>query len=280
MARILVFDSGVGGLSILSALKKNPDIAQNTHQWLFCSDNAFFPYGLKKEDELIERVTTVLSAIHKQHQPDIIVLACNTASTVALEAARKKLPTPIVGVVPAVKPAAQLTQSNCIGLLATPGTISRAYTQQLIDDFASHCHVVRVGSNELVWMAEQKLRTGMVDQMELHRVLAPLRTAIAQEQLDTIVLACTHFPLMSDSLREQLPEIKHWVDSSDAVARRVAWLLAQPTSNFSQAAEGNDALLEESHIALFTRVDESVAELEQALRYFGFEKTTYLDTTI
>lgn len=276
MARILVFDSGVGGLSILSALKKNSDIAQNTHQWLFCSDNAFFPYGLKKEDELIERVTAVLCSLHAQYQPDIIVLACNTASTVALDAARKQLPVPIVGVVPAIKPAAQLTQSGCIGLLATPGTISRAYTQQLIDDFANHCHVVRVGSNELVWMAEQQLRTGMVDQMELHRVLTPLRAAIAQKQLDTIVLACTHFPLLSDSLREQLPEIKHWVDSSDAVARRVAWLLGQPASNFSQAPEVDSSSLKENHIALFTRVDESVTSLEQALRYFGFDAASEL----
>ncbi len=269
MARILVFDSGVGGLSILSALKKNPDIAKNTHEWLFCSDNAFFPYGLKKEDELITRVTAVLYTLHAQYQPDIIVLACNTASTVALDAARKKLAIPIVGVVPAIKPAAQLTQSGCIGLLATPGTISRAYTQQLIDDFASHCRVIRVGSNEMVWMAEQYLRTGMVDHSELHRILTPLRTAIAQKKLDTVVLACTHFPLLSDCLREQLPEIKYWIDSSDAVARRVAWLLEQPA--FSSAQQTNTDSPTANNIALFTRIDESVTNIKQALKYFGFD---------
>ena len=120
-------------------------------------------------------------------------------------------------------------------------------------------------------MAEQQLRTGMVDQMELHRVLTPLRAAIAQKQLDTIVLACTHFPLLSDSLREQLPEIKHWVDSSDAVARRVAWLLEQAGSSISSA---NISVAD--NIALFTRVDESVTELEQALRYFGFDAASEL----
>lgn len=181
----------------------------------------------------------------------------------------KKLPIPIVGVVPAIKPAAQLTQSGCIGLLATPGTISRAYTQQLIDDFASHCHVIRMGSHEMVWMAEQFLRTGIVDHSELHRVLTPLRTAIAQEQLDTVVLACTHFPLLSECLHEQLPEIKHWVDSSDAVARRVAWLLQQPLSSHMQQV--NIDLSTTHNIALFTRVDESVTSIEQALTYFGFD---------
>jgi len=272
MARILVFDSGVGGLSILSALKKNADITSSAHQWLFCSDNAFFPYGLKQEDELIERVTAVLCALHTQYQPDIIVLACNTASTVALDTVRKVLNVPIVGVVPAIKPAAQLTQSGCIGLLATPGTISRAYTQQLINDFASHCQVVRVGSNEMVGMAEHFLRTGIVDHTELHRVLTPLRTAIAQNKLDTIVLACTHFPLLADCLHEQLPEIKHWVDSSEAVARRVAWLLTQPDSSI----EPTDAAAVK-HIALFTRIDESVSSIEQALRYFGFDEVRSLN---
>ncbi len=265
MARILIFDSGVGGLSILGALKRNSDISQTTHEWLFCSDNAFFPYGLKKEDELIARVTRVLQAIHQQYQPDIIVLACNTASTVALEAVRQILPVPIVGVVPAIKPAAQLTQSGCIGLLATPGTIARAYTEQLIKDFASNCDVVRVGSNELVGQAEQQLRSGFVDQTKIHEALMPLRNAIAKHQLDTVVLACTHFPLIITHLQEQLPEIKHWVDSSEAVARRVAWLLQQPTQKNTAHSSGPEA----GGTALFTRMDESIEQLKRTLGYFG-----------
>ncbi|HSC75508.1 MAG TPA: glutamate racemase, partial [Pseudomonadales bacterium] len=158
MARILVFDSGVGGLAILRALQRSTDLQHEPHQWLFCSDNAFFPYGTKKEDELIERVTDVLTALQDQHQPDIIVLACNTASTIALESVRARLSIPVVGVVPAIKPAARISQSRAIGILATPGTISRSYTQKLIDDFAADCHITRVGSSELVWMAEQYLR--------------------------------------------------------------------------------------------------------------------------
>jgi glutamate racemase len=263
MARILVFDSGVGGLSILRALQRCADLQQQPHQWLFCSDNAFFPYGTKKEDELIARVTVVLNALQNQVQPDIIVLACNTASTVALESVRSTLQTPVVGVVPAIKPAAQLSQTRSIGILATPGTINRPYTQKLIDDFASDCHITRVGSSELVWIAEQYLRTGMVDNTELHRILAPMRDAIAQSKLDTIVLACTHFPLIIEFLSEQLPEIRHWVDSGDAIARRVAWCLQQQEAQPSPPTTSLP-----SNIALFTRLDENVKALERALGYF------------
>lgn len=265
MARILVFDSGVGGLSILRALQYKQELRNKPQQWLFCSDNAFFPYGTKQEAELIERVTAVLSALQKQYQPDIIVLACNTASTIALESVRASLPVPVVGVVPAIKPAALVSQSRCIGLLATPGTISRPYTQQLINNFATDCQVERVGSNELVWMAEQYLRTGMVDNNELHRILTPLRNAIAQHKLDTVVLACTHFPLLIEFLHEQLPEIKHWVDSGEAIARRVIWCLNQANLPIP-----TDPL--PPNIALFTRLDDSVKELERALGYFDIKE--------
>lgn len=271
MARILVFDSGVGGLSILRALQKNTALNNLPHEWLFCSDNAYFPYGIKKESDLIARVTMVLTALENQSRPDIIVLACNTASTVALESVRAKLKAQVVGVVPAIKPAALLTQSRCIGLLATPGTINRAYTQKLIDDFAAGCTIIRVGSNELVWVAEQYLRTGMVDHTEMHKILTPLRNAIAQEQMDTVVLACTHFPLLIDFLQEQLPEVKHWVDSSEAIARRVTWCLEHSQDAISQATDSA------SGIALFTRMDDSVSAMRKALAYLGLTETRALD---
>ena len=264
MARILVFDSGVGGLSILRALQRNTVLQHEPHQWLFCSDNAFFPYGTKKEGELINRVTRVLGALEAEYKPDIIVLACNTASTVALESVRSTLSAQVVGVVPAIKPAARISESRSIGLLATPGTVNRPYTQQLIDDFAADCHITRVGSSELVSLAEQFLRTGIVDHAELHRILAPLRDGIAKQNLDTVVLACTHFPLLTDALQEQLPEIRYWVDSGEAIARRVIWCLEQIPEGNQQAA--NPA---SENIAIFTKLDESVKQLTRALAYFN-----------
>jgi glutamate racemase len=271
MARILVFDSGVGGLSILRALQSCEELQQQPQQWIFCSDNAFFPYGTRKEDELRTRVCDVLKAAQDQYHPDIIVLACNTASTIALDAARSALRVPVVGVVPAIKPAAEISQSRCIGLLATPATINRAYTQKLIDDFAADCKVIRIGSSEMVWMAEQQLRSGMIDNTELHRILAPLRDAIAHDQLDTVVLACTHFPLLAEQLHEQLPEVKHWVDSGKAIAQRVAWCLSR-----QQEAPVVQTPLPH-HLALFTRLDSQARELTRALQYFQIQDIRQLD---
>lgn len=271
MARIIVFDSGVGGLSVLRALQESPELQQEPHQWLFCSDNAFFPYGTRKESDLVNRVSDVLTTLQNQYQPDIIVLACNTASTIALETVRAKLRIPVVGVVPAIKPAAQVSESHCIGLLATPGTISRPYTQKLIDEFAPDCKIVRIGSSEMVWMAEKQLREGMIDNTELHRILAPLRDAIVHDKLDTVVLACTHFPLLADQLHEQLPEVKHWVDSGKAIAQRAAWCLAQRQDIKPQP----DPL--PANLALFTRLDNHARELERALSYFRIREMRQLD---
>lgn len=256
MARIVIFDSGVGGLSILQALQSYAPLQLQQHHWIFCSDNAFFPYGTKQAPLLVARVLELLGLLEQQFQPDLIVLACNTASTIALDAAREQLRTPIVGVVPAIKPAAQISNSKTIGLLATPATVVRSYTQQLIEQFASDCRVVRLGSSELVAMAEQLLRNQPFDQTELYKVLAPFRQAIVEHNLDTVVLACTHFPLLVHDLMEQLPEIKHWIDSGEAIARRVHSLISQGDIPPASHADG---------IALFTRLDASIDDLRPAL---------------
>ena len=273
MAKILVFDSGVGGLSILQAIQSHADIDKAAHQWLFCSDNDFFPYGTKPEAELISRVRKVLRALSKQYHPDIIVIACNTASTVALDAVRAELSMPIIGVVPAIKPAALLSKTRSIGLLATPGTIKRSYTQQLIDDFAGDCHIARLGSSELVEMAEDFLRTGRVDKQQLADILAPLSDAIRNHQLDTVVLACTHFPLLINALKEALPEVKYWVDSGEAIARRVLWCLS--------ALPDNKILVEDdvqnSCTAYFTRHDEKSVVLGNTLNRFGLKRIAHFN---
>ncbi|MEX1032234.1 MAG: glutamate racemase [Cellvibrionaceae bacterium] len=217
---ILVFDSGVGALSIIAEIRRQLPGLSIT----YASDNAFFPYGTKTEDALVARVDRVLHALVAQAPPDIIVIACNTASTVALPRIREHFRMPIVGVVPAIKPAAQMSTSKVIGLLGTPGTVSRPYTLQLIRDFAADCEVISVGSSELVALAEHKLRGGKLDLDAVKGALAPLRAA---SQLDTVVLACTHFPLIKQELSEALGKAVEWVDSGDAIARRVTHLLAE-----------------------------------------------------
>jgi glutamate racemase len=223
--RVLVFDSGVGGLSILREIRR-----QHPHCSLsYGCDNAAFPYGNKSTDELIDRVDSVLHRLQATIVADIIVIACNTASTLALPRIRSHFKQPIVGVVPAIKPAANISKTKVIGLLATPGTIKRQYTKDLIDEFAAHCQVISVGSSELVALAEAKFRNVEFNKIEaynqlLQRIVQPFRE---NTQLDTLVLACTHFPLLLPELQAALPKIQYWVDSAEAIARRVGYWLRQ-----------------------------------------------------
>jgi glutamate racemase len=218
VARLLILDSGVGGLSVyheihtrLPALKID-----------YALDNAAYPYGNKDETWLSKRVVSWCRQLIQRYQPDIIVLACNTASTATLPALRAATDIPIVGVVPAIKTAAQVSPSKNIGLLATPGTVSRRYTQELIHDFAHDCQVTKVGAHHLVHIAEDKLQGIAVDMDLLATEIAPLLNA----QVDTVVLGCTHYPLLKSELSELAPHIR-WVDSGEAIARRVESLLQQ-----------------------------------------------------
>ncbi len=250
--RVLVFDSGVGGLSVLDEIRRLTPWCE----LVYVSDNAAFPYGVKGEMELVDRVDRVLRHLIRREEPDILVVACNSASTLALPHIRSHFERPVVGVVPAIKPAAALTRTGVIGLLATPGTVARPYTQQLIDDFAGHCHVIRVGSSRLVELAEQHLRGQPVSREELEIITAPLFATTPQGEADVVVLACTHFPLLRERLAGAAPRALAWIDSGSAIARRVASLLPA------------DCDRTQRHFAwrcLFTAEDASLARLRPAL---------------
>jgi len=220
-APVLVFDSGVGGLSIFADIAS----ALPTVPLAFACDNAAFPYGTKTETELLERVDVVLHALIARIQPRLVVVACNTASTVALPRLRRRFSLPIVGVVPAIKPAALISHNKVIGLLATPATVARPYTDELIREFAGNCAVIKVGSRELVELAEAKLRGATIAPVTLAPLLAPF-FADRNHSADTIVLGCTHFPLLRAELAAATPVPVQWLDSGAAIARRVASLVA------------------------------------------------------
>ena len=222
-AHVLVFDSGVGALSIIREIRKLVPQCSISYG----SDTAFFPYGNKPETELVERVDAVLKAMEVRCKPDIIVVACNTASTVALPKIRDHFKIPTVGVVPAIRPAAQRSQSKVIGLLATPGTVARDYTHQLIKDFASDCTVISVGSSELVQQAERKLRGLSIDQNLIDEWVSRLWLQPKGDQIDTIVLACTHFPLLLPELANTSRANITWIDSGEAIARRVQYWIGE-----------------------------------------------------
>lgn len=216
---ILVFDSGAGGLSIAKEILQ---LRTNCHL-VYAADNAAFPYGLLDDNKLIDRVSTQIQRLLDQYQPHLVVIACNTASTLALSTLRSQFNTMFVGVVPAIKPAAAISQSRVIGILATPATITREYTDSLIAEFASGHHVYRLGSNTLVELAEKQLHGKPVSDAELQTELNNLLQLDISNSMDTIVLACTHFPLLKQRL-QKLPNLMNmqWVDSGRAVARRVA----------------------------------------------------------
>lgn len=232
--RILVFDSGVGGLSVLDAIKASPLRLELD----YVADNAWLPYGLKTDAELRARVPLLLRRMTEQWTPDVVVVACNTASTIALDAVRAELTVPVVGVVPPIKPAAEMTKTGVIGLLATPATVRRAYTDHLIAQFASSCRVVRYGSTALVQAAEAKLRGEPVDSSLIAREVAALFGAPGGGEIDVVALACTHFPLLHAELAAAAPRACTWLDSGAAIARRVGQVSAAQPGTASAGRAG------------------------------------------
>lgn len=242
----------------------------------YASDNAAFPYGTKSELDLVDRVERVLHRLQEVVHPDIIVVACNTASTVALPKIREYFDIPVVGVVPAVKPAAALSQTRVIGLLATPGTVERPYTRQLIDRFANDCRVISVGSSDLVELAENKLRGEVIAKQSLASIVAPFKAA---SDLDTIVLACTHFPLLKTELMEALPDVTFWVDSGEAIARRVGYWLQQLRGGLSQITgkvTDNAAHNPKNHTSFFTANTPEVEALLPCLEDYRLGSVKFL----
>jgi len=229
---VLLFDSGVGGLSVAQSLRQYyPDAAM-----CYACDNAWLPYGLRDDTLLTKRIVEVCLAAVDACQPSILVVACNTASTLALEDLRERLTIPVVGTVPAIKPAAAISQTRHIGLLATKATVGRPYTQRLIDSFASDCVITRVAADALVVEAEAYLAGITPNTDRMQAALAPLWHAAtpsspAHPALDTVVLGCTHFPLLQPWLTQLAPIPLNWVDSGDAIARRVAQVVDELSSD-------------------------------------------------
>src|SRR5579883_2957301 len=246
----LVFDSGVGGLSVLDEVRALMPGARLT----YAADNFAFPYGPKPVDELVGRVTSVLRKLVEETQPDVLVIACNTASTQALDAAREMLPMPIVGVVPAVKPAAKASFSRTIGLLATAATVASPYTKSLIE------------------AAERKLQGEPPDPAILSGALDRMLNAPGGDAIDIVVLGCTHFPLLKPELSAMAAERGRniaWIDSGAAIARRVRTLferagLTPPTSSAS------------AHRAIFTADTPAVERMRSGLAGYGLTEIGFL----
>jgi glutamate racemase len=223
---ILVFDSGLGGLTVLREIvRARPDA-----HFVYVADDAFFPYGHHGEDRIIARVVPLIGELIEAHAPDLVVIACNTASTLVMSHLREHYRVPFVGTVPAIKPACARSKTKRVSVLGTKGTVNREYTRALIRDFAQGCEVTLVGSAELASLAEAALSGVEVSDLDISAELAPcfIGLPLDASRTDTVVLACTHYPLLMDRLVRLAPWPVDWIDPAPAIARRVAALLGPP----------------------------------------------------
>jgi len=217
---ILVFDSGLGGLTVLREIvRTRPDARE-----IYVADDAYFPYGQHSEDEIIARVVPLIGDLIATHKPDLAVIACNTASTLVLSHLRAAYDVPFVGTVPAIKPACARSKTRRVSVLGTLGTVKREYTQALIRDFARDCEVKLVGSARLAALTEAALNGETISDGDILAEIAPCFVDGAS-RTDTVVLACTHYPLLLDRLVRLAPWPVEWIDPAPAIARRVADLL-------------------------------------------------------
>jgi glutamate racemase len=254
-APLLFFDSGVGGLSVLGPTRQllpNAPI-------IYAADSAGFPYGKRTEEELATRVPALLGRLVERFRPRLAVIACNTASTIALDHARAALDIPVVGTVPAIKPAAELSKSRVIGVLGTEATVRQPYVDDLAARYAADCTVIRHGSPELVELAEAKLAGQDIPLEAVRAAIVPMIERPRGDEMDVMVLACTHFPLLADEITAGFPAIAQ-VDGAPGIARRIDFLTrGQPWPP-----------LPSSGIAIFTAPPRAL--LPSALARFGLSE--------
>jgi glutamate racemase len=265
--RILLFDSGMGGLTVANAVR-----AQLAGDELYyAADNAAFPYGAWKEPDLIRRIIHVVGKLIEQVQPHVVVIACNTASTIAMIDLRRSFALPFVGTVPAIKPAGAMTKSNIIGVLATPGTVAREYTHSLVHTYAYHCDVTLHGAARLAQMAESKLKGHAVSAEELRQEVMPVYREKAGRRTDVVVLGCTHYPLLLDEIRAVAPWEVSYLDPAPAIARRVADVLADRLINVPQVIDF------ESDTVFLTSPGGGASESLAAYAAMGFSRNRIVD---
>ena len=229
-APILVFDSGIGGLTVLRELR----VVVPDRRFVYVADDAGFPYGEWEEEALIAHIVALFARLIDEHRPQIAVIACNTASTLVLTALRATFDIPFVGTVPAIKPAAERSRSGLVSVLATPGTVKRGYTRGLITDFARDCEVTLVGSRNLAVLAEAHIRGERIGFDELEVEIRACFVTREDRRTDIVVLACTHYPFLANAFRKIAPWPVDWLDPAEAIARQAAKFLPDIASSLPE----------------------------------------------
>lgn len=259
---LLFFDTGIGGLSVLrETIKLLPDAPI-----VYAADYAGLPYGMKSEAELAARVPALLGRLVERYKPVLATIACNTASTIALDHVRSALNIPVVGTVPAIKPASLLTKSGVIGLLGTRATIRQPYVDRLAAEFAADKILLRHAAPDLVHAAEAKLRGERPDPRVIEEAISGLTDQAEGADIDTVILACTHFPLLRDELSEAAKQPIQFIDGAEGIARRIAYL----TSDISWPSEKPDGIF------VTTGESSAIEPYRPALAKFGIRRVEAL----
>ena len=257
---VLIYDSGVGGLTVLREAR----VLMPARRFVYVADDAAFPVGAWEERALAAHIVALFGQLIEVHRPALVVIACNTASTAVLGDLRAAFPrTPFVGTVPAIKPAAERTRSGLISVLATPGTVKRQYTRDLIGEWASKVHVRLVGSEKLAGLAETYMREGFVDEEAVRAEIAPCFMEEGGRRTDIVVLACTHYPFLVNRMRKTAPWPVDWIDPAEAIARRALSLLPPVAAGVEPAQTVPD-------VAVFTSGRPPI-QIMRLVRGFGLD---------
>lgn len=218
-APIAFIDSGVGGLPYLQWVKERLPL----ENFVYLADRKNFPYGEKSSDEIVRIVLQAVKSLNEGNRPKMLVIACNTATVTSLDAVRKVVDIPVVGVVPAVKPAAMQSRNKRIGVLATERTVKGEYLQELIDDFAGDCHVEKVAGSGIVRFVENDFFNA--SEREKEDIIERAVEQFSGENVDTVVLGCTHFIFLTDILKRKFGETADVIDSREGVGKQIISLL-------------------------------------------------------
>jgi glutamate racemase len=256
--KLLVFDSGTGGLGIVAALRQHlPDVIIH-----YIADTAFFPYGDQPDEQLIAHILSLIQDATARLRPDAVVIACNTASTLALNALRQTINIPVIGCVPPIRWAARLSQTRCIGLLATPATVKRPYVSWLREAYAPDCQLIAHGARRLASLAERRFRGQEVSLEAIAQEILPLFQQKDGNLIDVVALGCTHYPFLLPELERLSPSTAiRWLDPANAVASRTAEIV-QNIAPIHAATDPDGFWM--------TAVDPDVNILSRAIGHYGF----------
>jgi glutamate racemase len=213
-----VIDSGVGGISVLKCIR-----ARLPHENLiYVADSKFAPYGEKSNEEITHRVLTVFNFLNKQEVKSVVV-ACNTATASSIQVVRDKFYYPIIGMEPAVKPASLMSKNKVVGILATSGTLLSAKFSALLEHHANDIHFITQPCFGLVELVEQ----GDLESSILTTLLKKYIDPLLKENIDTLVLGCTHYSFIKPAIQKLMPEHIKIVETGEAVANYLKHVLEE-----------------------------------------------------